>query len=63
MTGPQAEITIALDLRSDDFSGAVRTEAEERRFIGWLGLIDALQHAADEARAGEAGSTDRGRSS
>ncbi|MGH2957271.1 MAG: hypothetical protein ACRDL6_09785 [Solirubrobacterales bacterium] len=51
MAAAQAVITVALDLRSDDLSGVVRLDGEgERPFLGWLGLIAALQGAADEAR-------------
>jgi hypothetical protein len=47
----EAQIVVAVDLRAEELSGAVRLEGtDERRFVGWLGLLDALQRATGEAR-------------
>lgn len=54
MSAGEAEIVVALDLDAADLSGTVRLEGEERRFVGWLGLLDALQRATGEARASAA---------
>lgn len=51
MSAATAQILVTLDLGAEELSGAVQLDGTgERRFVGWLALLDALQRAAGEAR-------------
>ena len=51
MSPSEAQIVVALDLSATELSGVVRLDGtDERRFVGWLSLLDALQRATGEAR-------------
>ncbi len=51
MSGAEAQIVVALDLTATELSGVVRLDGtDERRFVGWLSLLDALQRATGEVR-------------